>query len=614
MSRFFLCVFPVLFLVTSLASATIEQNYSEKAKGLSLQADPYWLKLLHYESGFFGTKSTADSSGFFLASDGDKNAESELKATIAAIFAPIEPERPDHHARCKFIARTQWLIAKLAIDENTLPTVRCGQYEAFRRQYSADALSLVFGSYNINSSASLFGHTFLRLRRKSGEDHALSYLAVIGTSNFFAYIYKGFFGGYHGSYLLEQYDQKARDYLFNEQRNMWEFELNMNAVEIERMFRHMWELANTHFDYYFLTENCSYNLFLLLEIARPGIELVNYPHFFVHPADTMKVMAAKSELWTGLRVTFSATEQYDFYYGYLSPAQRKAFSVAINSKILPDTELGRRTLLAYLQFRKYTEKLDAAEEENLKVLTGMQFSSTVPVMPPSYGNPAYAHETALLSAGGGISQGGIPFSQIIWRPTLHDFLDSYAGYPPTMQLIAMEANLRYYFADKPRLELASLDMLNLVSLKPVKPHIFQTSYEIQSGFRPLNREFAGADNQYFWFGHYGYGLAAEFPVFHHVLAYALPGLHLELGPGFTDYYRAGIYADAGLVLRVSEYFGLLTGAQYKLLWGKTNPDQVVAFTAGFNAAFSTRFALENKFQYVSATQYMENSLYLKYYF
>ena len=63
-----------------------------------------------------------------------------------------------------------------------------------------------------------------------------------------------------------------------ENRDVWEYELNLEPHEIERLLAHTWELGFTRFDYYFFDENCSYHLLSLLDVARPGVELTDPSH------------------------------------------------------------------------------------------------------------------------------------------------------------------------------------------------------------------------------------------------------------------------------------------------------------------------------------------------
>jgi hypothetical protein len=69
------------------------------------------------------------------------------------------------------------------------------------------------------------------------------------------------------------YYLKVREYSDLENRDIWEYELNLTPEEIDRLLMHAWELGPIHFDYYFFDENCAYHLLGLLEAARPDLTL-----------------------------------------------------------------------------------------------------------------------------------------------------------------------------------------------------------------------------------------------------------------------------------------------------------------------------------------------------
>ncbi len=56
-----------------------------------------------------------------------------------------------------------------------------------------------------------------------------------------------------------------------EQRDLWEYRTNLTEAEVRRMTLHILEMQGIYTDYYFLDENCSYDLLFLLEAARPSV-------------------------------------------------------------------------------------------------------------------------------------------------------------------------------------------------------------------------------------------------------------------------------------------------------------------------------------------------------
>lgn len=73
-------------------------------------------------------------------------------------------------------------------------------------------------------------------------------------------------------------------------RDIWEYRLNLNKEEVRNLMRHLWELQEIYSYYYFFNENCSYNLLFLLDVARPGNQLVQQFNHWVIPIDTIKAI------------------------------------------------------------------------------------------------------------------------------------------------------------------------------------------------------------------------------------------------------------------------------------------------------------------------------------
>ena len=97
-------------------------------------------------------------------------------------------------------------------------------------------------------------------------------------------------GGYPGLFALVPYREKLAEYSRLENRDLWEYKLNLTPEETGRMVEHVWELKQVRFDYYFFDENCSFRLLELMEIARPGIELTEQFPLTAIPTDTVRAV------------------------------------------------------------------------------------------------------------------------------------------------------------------------------------------------------------------------------------------------------------------------------------------------------------------------------------
>ncbi|MEA3372971.1 MAG: DUF4105 domain-containing protein [Campylobacterota bacterium] len=239
--------------------------------------------------------SEIDDKAFFLSPEGKSSAEAELEATITALLD--EKVLDDNATACRFPARKAWLSKELGM--NDLPEVECRELDAWVKRVDPQSVSLVFPSAYINSPASMFGHTFLRID-SSYESKMLSYAinyaanANSETENGMVFAIKGLFGGYYGHYSFLPYYEKIKEYRDTEERDIWEYDLDLTPEEVHQMMRHIWELQNTYSWYYFFTENCSYNMLWLIEAARPSVHLRDPFNYQVIPPETVHVVVAES--------------------------------------------------------------------------------------------------------------------------------------------------------------------------------------------------------------------------------------------------------------------------------------------------------------------------------
>src|SRR3970282_2387464 len=142
--------YPLLFLLlfppppVSAETNTSTAELKESAKRRRLQEHRYWHALLHYKTGVFGTESLVDDRNFFLSPRGKTDPAAELDAGIDGFFAQGGEERT--LPRCRFPARYDWLIQRLAADLSRLPAVSFRTLEGNMEKIDAKSASLVFSS------------------------------------------------------------------------------------------------------------------------------------------------------------------------------------------------------------------------------------------------------------------------------------------------------------------------------------------------------------------------------------------------------------------------------------------------------------------------------------
>ena len=292
-------IFPILLLLLLPSPAWpgtdgYLADLKETAARRLLQDDRYWDILLFYKPAAGGRKSLVDDPNFFLAPGGKRDPGAELSATLDAMFDDsLSPP-----ARCRFPARYEWLKETLQIDPARLPAPDCPELDNTLRAINPKSVSLIFASGHMNAPASMFGHTFLRLDSAYESpllSYAVNYAATINPKDSgISYAFKGIFGYYPGYYSILPYYAKVREYANMDQRDLWEYRTNLTEEEVRRMTLHILEMQGISSDYYFLDENCSYDLLFLLEAARPSVTLTDRNKgFFVTPIDTLRSVLAE---------------------------------------------------------------------------------------------------------------------------------------------------------------------------------------------------------------------------------------------------------------------------------------------------------------------------------
>lgn len=494
--------FVFLLLLNPGAVRAEAAAWQARAAGLQLASDPQWLALLHYEPvpRMGQRRSFVDDRKFFLSPHGATDPVLELSATLEAFF-------DDTSARCRFHARRQWLESQLPGLAAELPAVSCPEYEEWRTTLGAHEVWLVFASSYLNSPSSMYGHTFFRFDSAHPERRSplLSYAVNFGANippdeNGFVYAYRGLFGGYPGLFAGGPYFEKLREYSRLENRDLWEYRLDLDAAEIDRLLAHIWELRDIRFDYYFFDENCSLRLLELLEIARPGTNLAGRFPVYAIPIDTVRAVI-DGGMVNAVEYRPANLTRFRFEARSLAGDERRLVTELVEAAELPDLhhlELQRRRAVvsaAYdlLQYRSVHEPhTPALLERNfvlLRLLNEVSVGDNPAAVKPQRPSPPHeGHRTALVALGGGVEESRA-VTDLEFRLSYHDLLDAPGGYPSGASLNMARVVVRH--REGGTLQLQRVDALEITSLSP-RDRFFQPwSWRVNAG---LDRQWTDGDD------------------------------------------------------------------------------------------------------------------------
>ena len=494
-------------------SAVVE-HLQRLARERQLADTPMWHALLHYRRHPLTRqlRSLADDPGFFLSPQGRTDPRAELDATLAAFFDTEPRHALDQSAACRFIARERWLRRELGEAADRWPEARCERFDAWRAGLRADRVSMIFPSAYLNSPASMYGHTFLRLDPAQGEgaaspmlSYAINYAADGNENEGLAFALKGLMGLYPGQFTNAPYYLRIREYNDLENRDIWEYELNLDREEIERLLAHTWELGPTRFDYYFFDENCSYHLLALLDAARPGWNLVDDFTWWAIPVDTIRAVMRTPGMLKAVRYRPANSTELRERAHRLGPDKARLAREIADGKLPVDAvqtaqltpseqalalETAER-LVAYDAVREgWSESQAQARRMPLLRARAVLPAGQAVTVPTPKDDPTTGHATARIDVMAG-RRAGRDWYTFAVRPAYHDLLDPPAGYQRGAAIQFFQAVLSRSAHGQVQLE--RFTPVDISSLSPHEPLLRARSWRV--GMHLRRDPFGAADER-----------------------------------------------------------------------------------------------------------------------
>ena len=537
-----------------LFSFSAASAWSQPVPDLSrLAASPQWLALLHFNRGstlHSRGESYVDDDRFFLSETGRHDARAELDASVAAL------REPGGETRCRFPARLAFLGRALGWNL-TGALSHCDDYLAWRNSIPEGRAVLVFPASYLNSPSSMFGHTLLRLDHSDNPDSvweswAVNFGAVTtAEDNSLFYIYRGLAGGYPGRFVIVPYVTKIQEYSNLENRDIWEYTLDLTREERLRLIDHLWELNDINFDYYFLDENCSFRLLELIDVARPGSGIMAGFRLAEAPVNTVRVLEREGLIaereYRASKAMLLASDA-----AQLTPAQRRLTlsllddpAIAAAGEFQAEPEAARHLMarVAYQTLRFRYRKQDRSDDVAarsfalLRVMNNNRAGDYAP--PPAPPPPEDGHGTQRILVGAG-QYGNADFGEIGYRFTYHDLVDNNAGFLRGAQIEGLDLVLRSTESGEAKLQ--ALDVVHIRSHSPRTAFVKPVSWFVHGG---LERAPAGGRERLVRFVQGGPGLTWQWDNF---LPYGFVTARLENNSAFSPLLQAGGGAQAGLLL------------------------------------------------------------------
>ncbi len=587
----------------------------EQARTQHLADDREWHLLLHYRPKLFGGfESEQDDPGFFLSPEGKRNPQAELEATLRQFFSDELVGRSKQPAQCAFVARYHWLKQKLSFEETLLRPMVCERFIRWYEDFQVESITLIFPSAFLNNPASMFGHTLLRVDQKGQTDqtrilaYTINYAADVPRDAGIAYPVRGIFGFYKGYFSTIPYYLKVQEYRDIENRDIWEYRLNLSEPQLRRLLMHAWELGNAYFDYFFFKENCSYHLLSLLDYANPDLHLTDEFMFWTIPADTIRLITSKPGLVSGIAYRPSRSNVIRRKRESLPPHER-----ALAHRLARDLEALRHQDFMQLRASRKAFLLDLAsdylryqidtsdsppvelKERNRALLverSQIRIPSEAFTVVPFAKQPELGHKTLRAGLGGGWRNNDT-FEEATVRAAYHDLLDPEVGYTPDAQIEIASITARHYNrADQTRIERATF--ANVLSLSPIDSAFRAPSWKINLGMQTIKHRGCklcsnGVLNA-------GIGGAVESRFWKRELFFAFAEAEGNYSGAYEERHRIGGGATAGMLADLSDRWRMMTTGTYvKFALGEKSDD--IRWFLGSRYTFAQNCALRVEYHH-----------------
>ena len=523
-----------------------------------LANNPYWIALGHYETAKLGGwRSYVDDSQFFLADDGAHHPDQELRATVQALYAPAS--LGDKHAQCVFPARTRWLKEQLGLTD--LPQPDCQEFKTWYTSIDPHSAALIFPAAYLNSPSSMSGHTLLRIDQSNTHSddttllsYAINFGAYIeGSDNSILYAWKGLMGGYPGLFALMPYQEKLSEYRSLENRDLWEYQLDLTPQETGRMVEHVWELKQIQFDYFFFDENCSYRLLELLQVARPGLDLTSQFPLTAIPTDTVKAVR-QSGLVSSVNYRPSRERELLARAEPLDPHEKQqVLAVSADTAQLQSPEFTalpreRQALVQDAAYRLERYRANGQQRDPGQATRSFELLRAINRNPPPAlqierpGLPEDGHDSRTWQLGVGTREDRA-YAEYGLRMAYHDLNDNAYGFPLGAQIEILQLKVRQYEGNDWQVQ--RLDLATIRSLTPRNALLKPWSWQVTGGLERV----PGKHDDEVLVSHVNGGAGGTWQLADELLGFALGTVRVEHHNDFAEFISPAAGFNSGLLWR-----------------------------------------------------------------
>ena len=535
-----------LGLFGGMPSGVCADNLDEISKTEAF--DEGWLSLLHYQKRGDGYLSFVENEEFFLNDGGRANPQGEFLSSVQ-IF-----NQKNNQEKCAFPARFLYLQGKGWVQGNLRD---CKDYQKFLADVQPKAVTMLFTNAYMSNPSSLFGDTLFRIdtKRKGTQllAHGANFGADTGDETGVLYALKGLWGGYYGTFGIKPYYDVINLYNNIENRDIWEYELNLSDEELELFTAHMWEMQRAKIRYYFLSRNCSYVLLLMLDAVKPELRISQKFEGYTVPLATLKAVNEVPGLVKNSNYRPSRQSKLKYRAEQMNSRQYGTFIEIIHDNKIDLSSLNEEeqadvleTAYQYVQYKYVDGDLELADyrKKSLKLLVARskivnqrQYFDEL----KQGENPVEAHKAKQVGAILGY-RNGEGFQEIGFKPVYTSLLDDSYGLLKGAEINLLDGKIRHYDS-RNKWEVSEFNLLSIKSLAGADAMFAPLSYDIKFGYRELFDAKTGDDSGAVVLET---GVGQSYALTKNTLLYAMSVPNVAYGGGLHDNGYLGIGFKGGV--------------------------------------------------------------------
>lgn len=354
-----------IFVFFCLIFLFVNSSFSHINFEISEEKYKSWKKLLHYKNG----KSLIEKgSDFFLNENGNTDPIKELESTL--LFFKESPLN-----KCLYPARYYLLFNKKIGNE-------CFDFNEYNEYVPFDSVSLVLASESETSPVSSMGHIFIVAEGFNKFDllkrHSSGFVANASTNS--SLLFQFLTDSIDGLYTLSPYNDTIYNYINNENRSLWELDLNMTSEEKYLLKMHLYELKSHQIKYSFFTYNCATGTNSILSVVSDDFDYSNKMNI-ASPIEYAKNIFENSGRVTKITVRPSEIDQYRLNKGYnlnplLSPKPSR-FTIGYTFNSYQKNGIRLSFLPAISDFKEDIKSKNSLNESRLFETTALIYGDTL---------------------------------------------------------------------------------------------------------------------------------------------------------------------------------------------------------------------------------------------